>query len=172
MLTGEVYIGTRTATLPPIAHMTMVYFCIYLVLLVMFMKFFMPMKHVILGVVMEDVELGHNRPSTINFTIVEKVLMVMGKVYIGLIPAPFPPIIQTILVDCWIFLFMVMKEVDIGIRPVTNIQITMADYKFPIKGSLKKISQGVCKEKIFKTVIKDVSYTHIKIILIMIHIQA
>ena len=68
----------------------------------------MTMKHVIVEVTMEDVELCHKIPDTINLKMMEKVLMVMGEVYIGIRPPPLPLIIQVILVDCWIFLFMVM----------------------------------------------------------------
>ena len=48
------------------------------------------------------------------------------------------------------FLSMVMREVDIGLRLCTILCITMLDYKFSTQGSLKKLFQGVCKEKIFK----------------------
>ena len=73
----------------------------------------------------------------------DKVLMVMGEMYIGLTPAPLPPITQVILLYCWVFLFMFMIEVDIGLRTAITIHITMVDYKFSTKGSLKKLFQGV-----------------------------
>ena len=44
----------------------------------------------------------------------------------------------------------------------------MVDYTLSTKGFLKKLFQGVCKEKIFKTVIKDVSYVNMKIILLFL----
>ena len=44
----------------------------------------------------------------------------------------------------------------------------MVDYKISTQCYPKKILQGVCKEKISKAVIKAVSYTHIKIIFIII----
>ena len=69
----------------------MVECCIYLVLLIVSMKVLMTMKHVIVGAMMEDVGLGHKIPYTITSTIVEKVLMVMGEVDIGLRPAPIHP---------------------------------------------------------------------------------
>ena len=36
---------------------------------------------------------------------------------------------------------------DIGIRPATLLNITMAEYTFTTQGSLKNIFQGLCKEK-------------------------
>ena len=54
---------------------------------------------------------------------------------------------------------MVMTELDIGLRPSNFIRITVAEYKLPTQVYLKKLFQGVYKDKI-----------HIKIILI-IHIQ-
>ena len=76
---------------------------------------------------MEDMELGHKLSATLPLIITEKLLIVMGEVYIGLRPSPIPPKIQVILVDCWIFMFMVMIEVDIGLIPATIIHITMVD---------------------------------------------
>ena len=65
-------------------------------------------KEVIVAVVMEDVDLGLNILATLLFTIVEKVLIVMGEVDIGIIPEPLPTTIQVILVDCCGYLFMIM----------------------------------------------------------------
>ena len=55
-------------------------------------------------------EFGHKRLAILTFTITDKVLMVMVEVDIGLRPSPIPPIIQVSLVYCWIFLFIVMRE--------------------------------------------------------------
>ena len=164
----EVVIGLRPATLHPITHVTMVDCCVYLLLLVLFTHVFTEMKEVIVVVMTEDVDLGLKKPDTIPFKIVQLVLMVMGEVDIGLRPAPLPHIIQVILVHHWGFILVVMREVDIGLIPVTLLHITMGDYTFFTQCSLKKLLQGLCKVKIFKTVIKDVSYTRIKIIIIII----
>ena len=131
----------------------------------------MKMKQVILGLMTEDVELGHKRPATITFTMVEKVLMVVGELDIGLRPSPLPTIIQAIWVYGWNFMLMIMIEVDIYLIPVTITNITMVNYSLSSQGPLKKLLQGVCEEKILKIFIKDMTYIHIKIILIIIHIQ-
>ena len=63
----------------------------------------------IVGVITEEVEVGINIQATLPLKMTEKVLMVMGEVGIGLIPPPIPPIIQAILVYCWVFIFMVKR---------------------------------------------------------------
>ena len=57
----------------------------------------------------QDVELSLNISATLPFTMMDKVLMLMGDVEIGLIPAPLPHTIQLSLVYCWVYLFMVPK---------------------------------------------------------------
>ena len=61
---------------------------------------------------MKVVDLGLDIPDTLTFTIVKKVLMVIGELGIGFIPHPLPTTIQVILVDHWGFLFLVMTELD------------------------------------------------------------
>ena len=46
-------------------------------------------------------------------------------------------------------MFMVVRELEIDIRPSTFLYITMVDYKLSTQGYLKKILEEVCKEKIF-----------------------
>ena len=84
----------------------------------------------------------------------------MGEVYIGLRLSPTPTIIWAILVDYGVFLFMVTREVDIGLRPDNFLQITIVVNTLSTQGYIKKIYQGLCKDKI-----------HIKTILIIL-IQA
>ena len=102
-------------------------------------------------------EVGLKILATIPFKMMKIVLMAMGEVDIGLIPAPLPTIIQVSLIYRWDFIFMVMMEVEIGLRPANVLHITISDYTFPTQGYLKNIYQGVCKDK-----------THIKIILIIL----
>ena len=92
---------------------------------------------------MEDVELDIKRPATLTFTITEKVLMVTGEADIGLRPEPLPPIIQVSLVDCLVFLFMFMREVDIGFRLYTFLHITMVDYTLATQGFQEAIPRGL-----------------------------
>ena len=128
----------------------------------------MAMKEVIFLVMMGCIYLGLKRPAAIIFTIMDKVLLVVGELDIGLRPYPPPPIIYLSLVDHSVYLYVVMREVDIGLRPYTFLHITMADYIFSTQGSLKNLFQGVCKEKLFKTIIKVYSHIHDKIILIIL----
>ena len=51
--------------------------------------------------------------------------MVMVEVDIGLKPDLIPPIIRVILVYHRVFIVMVMKEVDIGLRSVNFLLITI-----------------------------------------------
>ena len=74
---GEVDIGTIPATITPINQVTMVDFCVYLALLTMLMVVFVKMKGVIVGVVVQDVEVGLDISASINFTMIEKVLMLI-----------------------------------------------------------------------------------------------
>ena len=57
------------------------------------------MKEEIVGVTLQDVEVGIKRSANLTFTIMEKVLMAMGESDIGIITAPLPLIIHMILVD-------------------------------------------------------------------------
>ena len=77
-----------------------------------------------------------------------KLLMVMVELDIGLIQALLPPIIQSILVDHQFLIVIVMTEVEISLIPDNFLHITMMDYTLPTQGLLKKIFQGVCKDKI------------------------
>ena len=65
----EVYIGSRPDTITPITQVTMVDCCVYLLLIVFFMKLFTTTKYVISGVMTEDLDLGLKRPATITFKI-------------------------------------------------------------------------------------------------------
>ena len=105
----------------------------------------------------QDLEVGLKRSATLPFILMEKVFMVMGEVYICLIPAPLPPIIHVVFLDHWFLIVMSIKEVDICLIPETFLRIIMVDYKLLTQGSLKNIFQGFCKEKI-----------HIKIIIIIL----
>ena len=73
----EVYIGSRPDTITPITQVTMVDCCVYLLLIVVFMKLFTTTKYVISGVMTEDLDLGLKRPATITFKIMQKALIVM-----------------------------------------------------------------------------------------------
>ena len=145
MVMGDLDIGLRPDNIPPITHKIMLDWFVYLFLLDVSKKLFMEMEEVIVLMIMEDVYLGLNRPDTLPFTTMDKVLMVMVEVDIGLRTDPITTIIQVSLVDHLVYLFMVTREVDIGLRPYNFIYITMVDYTLSTQGLIKKILQGVCK---------------------------
>ena len=76
--------------------------------------------------------------------------MVTGEVDIGLRPAPFPPIIQVILVYFWVYLLVVMREVHIGLIPATLLHITMVDCTFSTKFPSRIYSKGCARRKYSK----------------------
>ena len=82
--------------------------------------------------------------------------MVTGEVDIGLRQYPIHPIIQAILLDHWVFIVMVMAEVNIGLIPANFHHINMVYYTLPTQVSLKNILQGVCNEKIHIKIIFNI----------------
>ena len=72
-------------------------------------------------------EVGPKRSTTHPCSMLEKVLMALGEVDIGLIPALFPNIIQVIMVDDLVFMVVVITEVEIGITLGIFLHITMVD---------------------------------------------
>ena len=83
--------------------------------------------------------------------------MMVGEVDIGLRPYPLPPIIHVNLLEHWVFIVIFMTETGIVLIQDNFIHIIMVGYTFPTQGFLKKLFQGVRKEK-----------THIKTILIIL----
>ena len=152
--------GPSPSTITPITQVTMLYCCVYLLILIVLMILLMKMQEVVVRFMTEGVEVDLQRSSNLPFTMPEKSLMVTGEFYIGIIPAPLPPIIQVSLVDCWVFLFMVTREVEIGLIIANFLHITMVYYTLYTQDPPKELYQGVWKE-IF----------HIKTILIIL-IQA
>ena len=53
--------------------------------------------------------------------------MALRELYLGLVPALLPSIIQFIIVDYLVFIVMVITEVVIGLTPDNFIHITMVD---------------------------------------------
>ena len=86
-----------------------------------------PLKEEIVGVIVQDMEVYTKKSPTCPYPMLDKVLMALGEVDLGLGPALFPPIIQAIMVDRLIFVVMVITEVDIGIPPAKFLHITMVD---------------------------------------------
>ena len=69
------------------------------------MKVFMTMKEVIIVVMMEYMDLFLKKLATISFKIAENVLVVIGEVDIGPIPATLNPVKQVNMVDFCLYLF-------------------------------------------------------------------
>ena len=103
-------------TYPPITPVSMVDCYVYLILLAMLIIVFMKTKEKIVGVMVQDVEVGTNRSATLIFTIMEKMLMVMEEVDLSFIPAPLPPIIRVFLVYHCVSIVVVMRVLYIGIK--------------------------------------------------------
>ena len=61
MVIGEVGIGPILATITPMTQVTMVDYCLYLVLLAMLMIVFTKMEEVIAGLIIQDMEVGLKR---------------------------------------------------------------------------------------------------------------
>ena len=94
---GDLDIGPRPATIPP--------------------------EDNIVGLTVQDMEKGLKRSTTIPCSILEKVLMELGEVDIG-IGATFPhPKIQLIMETYLVLIVMMITEVDIGLTLVNYIYI-------------------------------------------------
>ena len=104
---------------------------------------FTKIKEVIVGVIVKYMEVGLKRSADTPFTMMDKLLMVMGEMDLGLRPDPLTPIIQVCLVDNWVLIVRVMTGMDIGLIPAKFLRITMVDYILPTQGFLKKLFEGV-----------------------------
>ena len=138
-----VEICLRPVTLTPINQVTVIYCWVYLLLLALLIKVFMLMNEVIVVVMMEVVDLFLKRSANLLLNFLDKVLMVMVDVDIGIIPSPIHIMIQVELVYHWFSIFMVMIELDIGLIPTTLPPITILDYIFSTQGYLKMLFIGV-----------------------------
>ena len=72
-------------------------------------------------------EVGLKRSTTRPCSMLEKALMALVEVDIGIGPALLPPIIQVTMVDHLVSIVMVIKEVDICITPANFMYITVLD---------------------------------------------
>ena len=100
----------------------------------------------------EKVDFGIKMPSTLSFSILDQVLMVMVDVDIGLIAAILPPITQLGVVYLWFSLlllvlftkvFMMIREVYISLIPSTFLPITTVDNTVSHWGPINKRFLGV-----------------------------
>ena len=86
-----------------------------------------PTKEEIVGVTVKDKEVGLKISDTLPCSMLEKMLIELVEVGIGIGPALLPPIIYVIMVDHLVFIVMVITEVEIGIKPEILLHITIMD---------------------------------------------
>ena len=131
----DIYIGLIPATIPPITNVHVVdcwhhhniLFFLMVELDIGQITATLTPKDRLVGLMVQDVEVGMKRSVTLICSMLEKVLIVMLEVDIGLRPALLPPVIQVILVYHHVFIVMLMTEADKGFRPETLLHITMVN---------------------------------------------
>ena len=84
-------------------------------------------KEEIVGVILQGMEVGLNRSNTLPCSMLDNVLMELGEVDLGLVPAHLFLIIWVIMVDHLIFIVMAKIEVGIGLTPANFMHITIVD---------------------------------------------
>ena len=87
----------------------------------------LPPKEDIVGMIVQDMEVGLKVSTTIYCSMLDKVLMELGEVDLDLGTYLIPPIIKVIMIDQLIFIFMGITEVEIGCTPGNFLHITMVD---------------------------------------------
>ena len=85
----------------------------------------LPSKEDILGVTVQDMHIGMKRSTTVPCSMFDKLLMVLGEVYLCLRSTTLSTIIQVIMVDHMDFIVMVITEVCIGLTPSNFLYRTM-----------------------------------------------
>ena len=75
----------------------------------------------------QGMELGQQISTYSTCSMLEKVLMELEEVDLGIGPTLFPPIIQVIMVYHLVLIVMVITEVEIDITPETFMHKTMTD---------------------------------------------
>ena len=65
---------------------------------------------------MTDIYSGLKIPDTLPFSIVDKVLIVIGELDIGLRPATLPPVTQVTVVYCWASRFILVLLINFFIK--------------------------------------------------------
>ena len=66
---------------------------------------------------MQDMEVVLNKSTTFPCSMLDKVLMELVELYMGIGPDLLPPTTQVIMVDHLFFVIMLITELDIGITP-------------------------------------------------------
>ena len=84
-------------------------------------------KEDVLGVMVQDMELGPKRSTTCTCSMLEKLLMALVEVDLGLVLALLHSIIQVIIVEHMVFIVMVITGVGIYITPANFLHITMVE---------------------------------------------
>ena len=84
-------------------------------------------KEEIVGVRLKYMEVVLNISTTIYCSMLEKHLMALVEVDLGLVPAFIPPIIQLIVVDHLFFIVVLITEVFICLTQANFLHITMVE---------------------------------------------
>ena len=72
-------------------------------------------------------EVGLKRSTACPCSILDKVLVALVEVDIGIGPSFIPPIIQVIMLDNLVFIVLVITEVDMGLATANFLHISMVD---------------------------------------------
>ena len=80
-----------------------------------------------IGLLVQDTEVGPKRSTTRPCLMLDKLLMALVELDLGLGPAVLPPIIQVIMVYHLVFIVMAITEVDICITPASFLHKTMVN---------------------------------------------
>ena len=87
----------------------------------------LPPKKEIVGVTVQDMEVGLIRSTTLTCSVLENLLMALVEVDLGLVQALLPSIIQAIRVYHLVFIVMLITEVVMGITLDNFPHITIVD---------------------------------------------
>ena len=125
----------RPDTIPPLTKVNVVDCLIFQEILLVVMgeldicpkQATIPTKEYIVGVTVQETEVGLKRSITLPLFMLGRVLMALVEVNLGLRPAILSPVIQVIMVNNLVLIAMLIKKVNIGLTPANSIHISMVN---------------------------------------------